>query len=336
MTKAKIAGLGMHVPEQVVTNEQLAPRLGTTPEWISNRTGIQERRYAPEGVSTTDLALPAVLEALDKARVAKTDIDMIIFATLSPDHHFPGSGCYLQEKLGLAGTPALDIRNQCSGFLYGLQIGDAMIRSGSAKTILLVGAEVHSHAIDLSPQGRDVAALFGDGAGAAVLRASSESEEAGIHSIHLHADGRFANVLCQKIWDIRKLPYIQHEGTIGQCVPEHLWATMKGQEVFRWAIVRLTETLKEACEHNSITPEDIDLLVPHQANMRINEEVAKLVKISTEKVIHSIQKFGNTTAASIPMAMCVAAEKGMLKKGTQVMLAAFGSGFTWGSSFLTY
>jgi 3-oxoacyl-[acyl-carrier-protein] synthase III len=332
---ASIEGLGMHAPERVVTNEELAPRLGTTAEWIEERTGIRSRRFAPEGVATSELALPAARRALDMAQATPADVDLILFATLSPDHHFPGAGCYFQAQMGMEGTPVLDIRNQCSGFLYGLAVANAMIGSGAARSVLLVGAEVHSHALDLSPRGRDVAALFGDGAGAALLRAA-DGAASGIRSVHLHADGRFADALCQKIWDIRKSPYIQHEGQVGVVAPEHLWASMKGQDVFRWAVRRMVESIAEACAYNRISPTDLDLVVPHQANRRINECVMDALGIPREKCVHTIEEYGNTTAASIPMAMTVALERGRLERGARVMLAAFGAGFTWASAYLVF
>ena len=337
MIAVTIAGLGMYAPERVVTNEELAPRLGTTAAWIEERTGIRCRRFAPEGVATSEIAVPAARQALEMARATPAEVDLIVFATLSPDHHFPGAGCYFQARMGMEGTPVLDIRNQCSGFLYGLGVGRAMIQSGASRSVLVVGAEIHSHALDLSPRGKDVAALFGDGAGAVLLRRDDEAPGGGgVLSVHLHADGRYADLLAQKIWDIRRKPYIQHEGTVGVVAPEHLWAHMQGQEVFRWAIRRMVESVNEACAANSITTGDLDLVIPHQANRRINECVVDMVGVPREKCIHTIEEFGNTTAASIPMAMATALERGLLRRGSRVMLTAFGSGFTWGSAYVVF
>ena len=334
---ATIAGLGMHVPDRVVTNEELAPLLGTTAEWIEERTGIRRRRFAAEGVATSELAVPAARKALEMAGATAADVDLIVFATLSPDHHFPGAGCYFQASMGMEGTPVLDVRNQCSGFLYGLGVGRAMIGSGAARSVLVVGAEIHSHALDLTPRGRDVAALFGDGAGALLLCAGGEQRDGpGLLSVNLHADGRYADLLAQKVWDIRRKPYIQHEGRVGVVAPEHLWATMQGQEVFRWAVRRTVEVVHEACSASSIAPADLDLVVPHQANRRINECVMDMIGVPREKCIHTIEEFGNTTAASIPMAMAVAHERGLLRRGMRVMLTAFGSGFTWGAAYAVF
>lgn len=326
----------MHVPERVITNEELAPRLGTTAEWIEARTGIRSRRYAPEGVATSELAVPAAQRALDMAGAAPADVDLIIFATLSPDHHFPGAGCYFQARMGMEGTPVLDVRNQCSGFLYGLSVANAMILAGSARSVLLVGAEIHSHALDLSPRGRDVAALFGDGAGAVLVRQGDRPDDGGIRSVHLHADGRFADLLAQKIWDIRSSPYIPVQGDAGVVRPEFLWASMQGSEVFRWAVRRMSESIAEACAQNRISPADVDLVIPHQANRRINEMVMDVAGIPRERCVHTIETYGNTTAASIPMAMVEALERGRLTTGARVLLAAFGSGFTWASAYLVF
>jgi 3-oxoacyl-[acyl-carrier-protein] synthase-3 len=326
----------MHVPERVVTNDDLSVHMQTSDEWIRKRTGIVQRRYADEGVSTSALAVPAAEAAIADAGLDKSDIDFIIFATLSPDHHFPGSSSYFQAQMDMAGVPAMDLRTQCTGFLYGLTVAASFVRTGLYRNVLLVGAEVHSHALDFSDDGRDVTVLFGDGAGAAVISASPDGDPSELHSFHLHSDGRFASSLCLEVWDIAKKPYIQHEGQSGVVPPDARWPSMNGREVFRHAVTGMQEAVAEACEANGIGVADIDLLVPHQANMRINELVARGLKLPADKVVHTIQQYGNTTAASIPMAMCQAKADGRLERGMSVMLVGFGSGFTWGSVYLTY
>ncbi len=336
MTRARISGIGMHVPDRVVTNAELSGSMDTIVAWIRKRTGIEERRYADEGISTSALAVPAAEAALADAGLDKADIDCIIFATLSPDHHFPGSSSYFQARMGMEGIPAMELRSQGAGFLYGLTTAASFVRTGLYRNVLLVGAEVHSHALDFSDEGRDVTVLFGDGAGAAVVSASPEGDPSELHSFHLHSDGRFAGSLCLEVWDIARKPYIQHEGQHGVVPPSARWPHMNGREVFRHAVVGMQQAVQEACEANGVGIDEIDLLVPHQANMRINELVARGLRLPAEKVVHTIHKYGNTTAASIPMAMCQAVESGRLKRGDKVMLVAFGSGFTWGSVFLTY
>ena len=336
MVRARISGIGMNVPERVVTNDELSAHMQTSDAWIRKRTGIAERRYADEGVSTSALAVPAAMAAIEDAGLTKDDIDFIIFATLSPDHHFPGSSSYFQAHMGMEGVAAMDLRTQCTGFLYGITVAASFVRTGLYRNVLLIGAEVHSHALDFSDEGRDVTVLFGDGAGAAVISASPEGDSSELHSFHLHSDGRFASSLCLEVWDISKKPYIQHEGQHGVVPPEARWPRMNGREVFRHAVGGMQEAVAEACQANGISVEDIDLMVPHQANMRINELVARGLKMPAEKVVHTIQQYGNTTAASIPMAMCQAKADGRLARGDKVMLVAFGSGFTWGSVFLTY
>jgi len=326
----------MHVPERIVTNDDLSEFMDTSDAWIRKRTGITERRYADEGVSTSALAVPAAMAALEDAGLDKSDIDFIIFATLSPDHHFPGSSSYFQAKMEMPGVPAMDLRTQCTGFLYGLTVAASLVRTGLHKNVLLIGAEVHSHALDFSDAGRDVTVLFGDGAGAAVISASEDDDPSELHSFHLHSDGRYASSLCLEVWDIARKPYIQHEGQHGVVPPHARWPAMNGREVFRHAVVGMRQAVQEACEANDLAIADIDLLVPHQANMRINELVARGLDLPAEKMVHTIQKYGNTTAASIPMAMCQAKADGRLQRGMNVMLVAFGSGFTWGSVFLTY
>lgn len=338
MPNAYISGTGFYVPPRVVTNADLAKDYGvdTTHEWIVQRTGIEERHFAEEGVGTSDLAVPAAEKAIAAAGLDKKDIDMILFATLSPDHAFPGSGVYLQQKLGLCDgdspkfVPALDIRNQCSGFVYGLATATSMVKSGGAKHVLVVGAETHSAALDLSTAGRTISSLFGDGAGAVVV--SATDEDRGIRGWYLGADGRHADVLAQKVWDIKKRPFIplNAEG-VGQVAPDHMWARMDGKLVFRNAVERMIGVLMQACMDQGLTRDDIDLFLFHQANLRINQYVAQQIGIPEDRVMHNIQRYGNTTAATIPILLAEAVESGKLKRGMKVAMIAFGSGFTWGA-----
>jgi len=334
--RARIAGIGMHAPDKVVTNDDLSQMMDTNDEWIQTRTGIKQRRFAEEGVRTSDLAVPAAEQAIERAGIDRKQIGMVLFATLSPDHHFPGAGCYFQAHMGMEGAGVMDIRNQCSGFLYGLGTADSFIRAGAYEHVLVVGAEVQSSALNFCTEGRDVAVLFGDGAGAAVVSRAAEDETNLIESFHLHADGRHADALSGKVWDIGLKPYIQHEGVNGVVDPELLYPYMNGREVFKYAVRGMIGAIMEGCAANGISVEDIDLVVPHQANMRINEYVTRTLEIPSEKVIHTIVDYGNTTAATIPMAMCVAEEQGQLKRGMNVMAVGFGSGFTWGSVFFRY
>lgn len=328
MPRTAILGLGQYLPERVVTNDDLAKMFDTSDEWIQQRTGIKERRYVEDGVGPADLAVPATEQALENAGLKREDIEFIIFATLNPDYFFPGSGCVLQDKLGLPGIGALDVRNQCSGFIYGLSVADAFIRTGMYKRILLVGAEVHSSGLEFADTGRDVTVLFGDGAGAVILGATEEDK--GILSSHLHADGKYAKELWLEIPAARYFPRLTKEHMDeGRHYPR-----MNGRRVFKMAVEKMPEAINEALEANGLTVDDIDLLVPHQANLRINEFVAQKLGIPPEKVYNNIQRYGNTTAGSIPIALNEAIQEGKAKKGDTVMLAAFGSGFTWASCVL--
>jgi len=328
MRKTAILGLGQYLPERVVTNDDLAKMFTTSDEWIRQRTGIVERRFAEDGTGPADLAVPAARQAVESAGIQMHDIELIIFATLSPDYFFPGSGCVLQEKLGLPGIAALDIRNQCSSFIYGLSIADAYIKTGMYKHILLVGAEVHSTGLEFADSGRDVTVLFGDGAGAAVL--GPTDEDRGILSTHLHADGRFVQDLWIEMPASRYMPRVKKEFMEqGRHYPR-----MNGRKVFKMAVEKLPEVINEALAANGLTTDDIDLLVPHQANLRINELVARMLNLPPEKTYNNIQKYGNTTAASIPIALNEAIAEGKAKRGDIIMLAALGSGFTWASCVL--
>ncbi len=343
MPNANISGTGFFVPPRVVTNNDLVNdyKVDTTHEWIVQRTGIEERRFAEAGVGTSDLALPAAEMAIKNAGISKYDLDMIIFATLSPDHAFPGSGVYLQQKLGLCDgpnakfVPALDVRNQCSGFLYSLATATSMVKSGGAKHVLVVGAETHSAALDLSTRGRGVSSLFGDGAGAVVV--SATDEDRGVRTWKLGADGRYADVLSQKVWDIKQRPFIplNAEG-VGQVAPEAMWAQMDGKTVFKNAVERMIGALMETLTAEGIVGTDIDLFFFHQANLRINQYLQQTLGIPDDKVVHNIQRYGNTTAATIPILLAEAAASGKLKRGMKIAMIAFGSGFTWGAIVVDY
>ena len=339
MPNAFISGTGFYVPPRRVTNDDLVKQYGieTSHEWILQRTGIEERRFADEGIGSSDLALEASKKALAKAGLSAHDLDMIVFATLSPEHCFPGSGVYLQQKLGLCDgpnakfVPALDVRNQCSGFLYALGTATSMVKSGACKNVLVVGAETHSAAIDLTTKGRNVSSLFGDGAGAVIV--SATDEDRGIRAWKLGADGRGANELSQKIWDIRKRPFIpQNEAGKGVVDAEMMFAQMNGKAVFKSAVERMCMVLMEVCMAAGCTGEQIDLFCFHQANLRINQYIQDMLKIPNEKVVHNIERYGNTTAATIPILLAEAEESGKLKRGMKVAMVAFGSGFTWGGA----
>jgi 3-oxoacyl-[acyl-carrier-protein] synthase-3 len=339
---AFISGTGFYVPPRVVTNDDLiAMGIDTTNDWIVQRTGIEARRYAEEGVGTSDLAVPAARDAIERAGLTARDLDFIVFATLSPDMAFPGSGVLLQQKLGLCEGPepkfvgALDVRNQCSGFLYSLHVATGLVKSGSARHVLVVGAETHSAAIDISTRGRTVSSLFGDGAGAVVV--SETDEDRGVRGTWLGADGRYAEMLCQKVWDIRKRPFIPLDANgVGQVDPSHMYAQMDGRTVFKHAVEKMCMALMQACWATSTDPKEVDLFFFHQANMRINQYVAKQLSLPDEKVVHNIQRYGNTTAATIPILLAEAERDGRLKRGMRVAMVAFGSGFTWGSAMVDW
>ena len=333
MYNSEIIGCGMYVPENVVSNHDLSKIMDTTHDWIVQRSGIEERRWVSPETSTSDLALIACEQAIKNAGIDKSEIDCLLFATISPDHDFPGSACFLQPKLGLTDIPAIDVRQQCSGFLYGMSIADAFIKSGQYKTILLVGAEVHSKGMDISTKGRDVAVLFGDGAGAVVIRRTEVKDHAKsshIMSTHLFSEGSNAKAL----WGAAPGSGL---GTVDRINNLHLeeglqYPSMNGKKVFANAVRRMCECLLLALETNKVKLEDIDLFLFHQANLRINQMLAQELKIPEEKIFNTIMKYGNTTAATIPIGMTEAVKAGKLKKGTLVASAAFGSGFTWASS----
>ncbi|MBK8053527.1 MAG: ketoacyl-ACP synthase III [Saprospiraceae bacterium] len=350
--RSKIAGIGHYVPERIVKNEELAKHMDTSNEWIIERTGIEERRYALKHEETpTTMGVIASKIAIERAGIQPEDVDFIIFATLSPDYYFPGCGVLLQRALGITKTEigALDIRNQCSGFVYGLSVADQFIRSGMYKNILLVGSEMHSMGLDFSDEGRAVTVIFGDGAGAVVLQ-PTEDEGKGVLVTCLHSDGTHAEELAMinpgshggYHLGTEKYGYPPQDTLGGVFVTQKmvddnlLTPNMTGQLVFKTAVVKFPEVIKEALAKTGLTSEDIDLLVPHQANLRISQFVQKVMRLPDEKVINNIQKYGNTTAASIPIALSEAWENGRVKDGDLICLAAFGSGFTWGSALIRW
>ncbi|MDX1495706.1 MAG: beta-ketoacyl-ACP synthase III, partial [Longimicrobiales bacterium] len=327
MTRTEFISTGFHVPERVVTNEELTGYMDTSDEWIQQRSGIVERRWVEEGEGGSDLAVKATEMALERAGLAAEDLDCIVVATLSPDHFFPGTGVFLQRKLGLKGIPCLDVRNQCTGFVYGLAVADAWIRTGMYRRILLVGTEVHSTGLDVSTAGRDTAVLFGDGAGVAIL-GPTEEEGRGVLSCHLHADGAHAEKLWLEVPALRYKPFLTKEH-LDQGLHR---PRMEGKEVFKHAVVRMPQAVQEALEANGLGIDDIDALIPHQANLRISQAVQKSLGLPDDRVINNIQRYGNTTAASIPIALHEAVEDGRIERGDLVCLTAFGSGFTWASA----
>ena len=349
--RTKIAGIGHYVPEHVVTNHDLEKLMDTSNEWIIERTGIEQRRFASrKDEATSTMGTLAARRAIEDAKAQVEDVDFIIFATLSPDYYFPGSGVLTQRQLGLAdrGIGALDVRNQCSGFVYALTVGDAMIKSGMYKNILVVGAETHSMGLDFTTRGRDISVLFGDGAGAVLLQPTLEDNQ-GIISNRLHADGREAEELSfispgahggvhheDGNFGFTDNPYDPVFVTQTMLDDSHLFPYMNGKHVFKFAVQKFPEVIMEVLEEGGLTPADIDLLVPHQANLRISQFVQKRLQLGDDQVYNNIQKYGNTTAASIPIALSEAKEAGRVNRGDLVCLAAFGSGFTWAASLLRW
>jgi 3-oxoacyl-[acyl-carrier-protein] synthase-3 len=335
MYTSKIIGLGRYVPENVVTNDDLSKLMDTNDAWIQERTGIKERRHIKkgDGNSTSIMGVKAATIALERAKLEPNDIDMIVFATLSPDMYFPGGGVEVQEMMGMRTIPALDVRNQCSGFVYALSVADQFIKTGMYKNILVIGSENHSGGLDMTSRGRSVSVIFGDGAGAAVL-SRNETGKGGILSTHLHSEGLHKNELS-----------LQGPST-GHWVPQIIaenpqedipyYPVMNGQFVFKHAIARFSEVIEEGLQANNLEVKDINMLIPHQANLRISQFIQHKMKLSDDQVFNNIQKYGNTTAASIPIALTEAWEQGKIKEGDLVVLAAFGSGFTWGSAIIRW
>jgi 3-oxoacyl-[acyl-carrier-protein] synthase-3 len=338
LRRSRISGVGAYVPEWVVKNDDLKDMMETSDEWIRQRTGIEERRWVRfPGETTSDLALQASERAIAAAGIDKSAIGLIVFATLSPDHDFPGTGCFLQTKLGLSGVPALDIRQQCSGFLYGLSVADQYVRNGVYEHVLVVGAEVHSLGLDKTPRGRDVSVLFGDGAGAVVVSATTvkdERRDPHVWGTYLHADGRGARELWLPAPGVANGRPARLDEVMMQ---EGLhFPKMNGKKVFTTAVRRMAETLAHCLERHRMKPADVDLFLFHQANLRINEAVAQQLGLPSERVFNTIQKYGNTTAATIPLGIHDAVQAGRLKPGMTVAMAAFGSGFTWASGLLRF
>jgi 3-oxoacyl-[acyl-carrier-protein] synthase-3 len=332
MRKSKIAGVGHYVPDNVVTNKDLEKLMNTSDEWIIERTGIQERRYFVPGTDTTaNMGTKAARKALEMAGLEPTDLDLIVFATLSPDYVFPGSGVLVERELGIRNIPALDVRNQCSGFIYALSVADQFIKTGMYNNVLVIGSEIHSSGLDFSDRGRNVSVIFGDGAGAVVLT-PSQSEDQGILSTHLHADGELAEELACTFPTSNKAERL----TKDMIEDGSIYPYMNGQAVFKNAVVRFPEVIMEALQHNNLKPTDIDSLIPHQANLRITSFIQQKMGLPEEKVFSNIQRYGNTTAASVPIALSEAVEQGKIKAGDLVCLAAFGSGFTWASALIRW
>ncbi len=333
MRNSRILGVGHCVPERVVTNEDLAAYMDTSDEWIRQRTGIRQRRYSEGWTGAADMGTEAAREALARAGLRAEDMQCIVFATLSPDVDMPASACLLQQRLGIGGMPAFDVRNQCSGFLYGLAVADKFVKTGTYDHVLLVGAEVHSTGIDLTTRGREVAVIFGDGAGAVVVGPEPDARR-GILSTHLHAEGKFAEKLWLESPASRSRPRLTEEMISG---PEpRIFPKMEGRYVFRHAVTRFPEVIREALDANGLTPRDISLLIPHQANLRISQMVAMDLELSEDQVFNNIDRYGNTTAGSIPIALYEALEAGRIRDGGLLCLAAFGAGFTWASALIRW
>lgn len=340
MIKSTIKGIGHYVPENVVTNDDLSKLMTTNDEWITERTGIKERRHRKNRndakETTSYLAFKASEKALEMAGLTAKDLDFIVFATLSPDYFFPGCGVLLQEMLGCDTIGALDVRNQCSGFVYAMSVANAFIKSNSYKNILVVGAEVHSFGLDFSDEGRGVSVIFGDGAGAVILSASADENSGDILAFNMHSEGKYADELCTKFpgskygWSDRMLKEPEN------VTNAEIYPVMNGNFVFKHAVTRFPETMQEALQSAGKSVEDLDMFIPHQANLRIAQFVQKKFNLPDEKVFNNIQKYGNTTAASIPLALSEAIEQNKIKRGDLVLLSAFGSGFTWGSILFEY
>jgi len=348
MPRSVIAGIGMYVPKNVVTNQDLTNYMDTSDEWIQERTGIKERRYADRTKETTaTMGVEAAKMAIERAGITAADIDFIVFATLSPDYYFPGCGVLLQRAMQMKEIGALDVRNQCSGFIYALSVADQFIKSGMYKNILVVGSEKHSFGLDMSTRGRNVSVIFGDGAGAVVLQPTNE-DDGGVLSTHLHSDGHDAEVLAMynpgshaNYWREGLADF--DESTIADMFvskemveKEQFYPSMDGQAVFKKAVVKFPEVIMEALNQNGHSPSDLKFLIPHQANLRISQFVQHKLKLKDDQVYNNIQRYGNTTAASIPIALCEAWQEGKIGKGDLVCLAAFGSGFTWASALLKW
>ncbi|UCD59731.1 MAG: ketoacyl-ACP synthase III [Flavobacteriaceae bacterium] len=335
MYNSKIIGLGYFVPDNVVTNDMLSEIMDTNDEWIQERTGIKERRHVIKGEDTTStMGVKAARIAIERAGIDKDEIDFIVFATLSPDYYFPGPGVLVQRDMGIKTVGAIDIRNQCSGFVYGISLADQYIKSGMYKNVLVIGSELHSGGLDMTTRGRGVSVIFGDGAGAVVMTREEDNSK-GILSTHLHSEGAHAEELSLiapgmgKRWVLDILKDNDPDD-------ESYFPYMNGQFVFKNAVVRFSEVIMEGLKANNLEPKDIDMLIPHQANLRISQFIQHKMRLRDDQVYNNIMKYGNTTAASIPIALTEAWEQGKIKEGDLVVLAAFGSGFTWGSAIIRW
>jgi 3-oxoacyl-[acyl-carrier-protein] synthase-3 len=336
MYNSKIIGLGAYLPENIVTNDDLAKLMDTNDEWITERTGIKERRWVKpnSGDTTATMGVKAAKVAIERSGIAKEEIDFIIFATLSPDYYFPGPGVQVQEALNIKTVGALDVRNQCSGFIYAIAVADQFIKTGMYKNILVIGSELHSHGLDKTDRGRGVSVIFGDGAGAALLT-REEDPTKGILSTHLHAEGKHAEELTLIAPGMGRR-WVNDILTANDPNDVSYFPHMNGQFVFKNAVVRFSEVIMEGLAKNNLDKSAIDMLIPHQANLRIAQFIQKKFGLADEQVFNNIQRYGNTTAASIPIALTEAWEQGKIKEGDTVVLAAFGSGFTWGSCIINW
>ena len=331
MPRTEFISTGFYVPERVVTNVELESYMTTSDEWIRKRSGIEERRWCAEGQGGSDMAKIATERALEKAGMEADEIDCIIVATISPDYFFPGTGVFLQRKLGLSEIPCFDLRNQCSGFLYALQTADAFIQLGQYKRILLVGTEIHSTGLQVNDVGRDTAVLFGDGAGVAIL-GPTDDEDRGVRAVRTHADGNFAEKLWAPAPACIKNPFISHQDIDDMLVRPF----MTGKEVFRHAVTRMPQAIHEVLDEAGLTLDQVDMVIPHQANLRISEMVQRKLGLPDDKMYNNIMRYGNTTAASIPIALSEAVDEGKIERGDLVAFTAFGSGFTWGGALVRW
>jgi 3-oxoacyl-[acyl-carrier-protein] synthase III len=336
--KTRIVTTGMCVPSRVVTNKELEPILNTSDEWIQQRSGIKERRWvSPEGGETTlSMATTAAKQALERANLKADDIDMIIFGALVTDYIFPGTGVLLQQSLGFTkNVPALDIRNQCAGFVYALTVADSLIRTGMYKRILIVASEIHSTTMDISPAGRDISVLFGDGAAAMIVEATDEvsmTGPVGFLDHIIHSQGEFAEVLAITKPSSNDHPRVGPKKEFDQaCYP-----VMEGRLVFKHAVTRMTEVMLTILGRNGFKPTDVDFVIAHQANMRINQMVLEQLGMPFEKTHHTLDRYGNTTMATIPLTFDEAVAQGKIKRGDLVAFVAFGAGFVWGANLLRY
>jgi len=333
LMRSRISGTGMYVPDRVVTNADLTELMDTTDEWIQQRTGIRERRWIEPGQTPADLAHAASVAALEDAGIDASDLDCILLATLSPEHHFPGTSFFLQHRLGLAETPCIDLHAQCTGFLYSLSFADSLVSSGRYQRVLVVGAEVHSTGIDLTTEGRDVSVIFGDGAGAVIVEANRDASDPGeILGVRLGAQGEHAKRLYVEAPASGAMPRITQEMLDAGLQ----WPHMEGRFVFKHAVRRMPEVLQQTLSESGMKREEVDLFLFHQANLRINEFVAKTLEIPEDKTFNNIARYGNCSAGSIPMLLAEATRSGQLKRGSLVSLTGFGSGFSWGSAIVRW